>query len=76
MQRKSKKSGSILKQVLIVGVIVVVIALIFKSVLGTEQKGFNIAAKNFLGKPGQRTDKDTDQAGHTEDFWTSGKFKW
>ena len=76
MKSKSRKKSSAFKQIILLSVIVVAIVFAYKGIVQSKEKGFDIAASNFLGKPGKRTPKELDEAGHTEGFWTNNKFKW
>lgn len=75
MKSKSKKSNSNFKQYFILAVIVGAIVFLFKTFTDGES-AFNIDSSSSFGSPVKKGDKNLDEAGHTEDFWTSGRFKW
>ena len=73
---KKKSSGSKIRQFIFLLALAGAIAFLFKT-FTSEDSVFKIeTGSSTFGSPVKKSDKNLDEAGHTEDFWTSGRFKW
>lgn len=75
--RTRNKSKSKLKQLVTLAVIAALCVIVFKVIFGASNT-FNIESdtSEYESTAKKRSTRVTDTQGHTNEFWTEGRFKW